>query len=103
MRVLLLLTFTLVGCRFPVTFVCEDGPGAACPARQTCPAVPLGAGGCEALPGLFGEPAVSVDVGRPVGCSVGLPYGNPHYSGIQQHCTCTQLDPGATPQWQCPI
>jgi len=81
-----------------------------CPAGQPCPEVPLGSGGCDNLPGLFGHPMTPTEVGRPVGCDVGLPYQNPYF-GSQQHCVCSAqassvlLDGGigAGPGWVCPI
>lgn len=92
---------TQVGCGFPITFTCAANEP-ACPAAQPCPQVPLGSGGCETLPGLFGQPTTPVDAGRPVGCDVGLPYGNPNYGGLQQHCRCADVA-GTSAQWQCPI
>lgn len=87
---------------YDTTFTCTDRGGAACPNATTCPPVPLGSGGCEDLPGLFGHPPTKVDVGRPEGCLVGLSYGNPYFSEDQQRCTCERVN-GAPPAWTCPI
>jgi hypothetical protein len=90
----------LTGCdeknTYPVTFTCAAStPG--CSQGQICPTLPLDAGGCEELPGLFGNASTPVDAGRPLGCVVGLSYGNPHYEDGQQHCTCgsSMTDGGA--------
>jgi hypothetical protein len=90
---------------YDTTFTCTEASGAACSKGQTCPVVPLDAGGCEDLPGLFGHPATKVEVGRPVGCDVGLSYGNPYYGDSQQTCHCqqTSTDAGAKPNWVCGI
>jgi hypothetical protein len=91
---------------YPVTFVCEPTAGPACPPGTECPALPLGADTCGDLPGLFGHPPTPVTTGRPVGCTVGLSYGNPYYAGSQQTCTCstTVSSPSSpAPQWACPI
>jgi hypothetical protein len=91
---------------YPTTFTCISGSGgnAACPGGQTCPTVPLGAGGCEDLPGGFGHPATKVEAGRVEGCRVWLSYGNPYYRDTQQECACLKVqktDP--KPAWACPI
>lgn len=89
---------------YPTTFTCGDAGGAACASSQPCPMVPLGSGGCEDLPGLFGNPATKVDYGRPLGCRVGLSYGNPYYGDDQQECTCQNvLNSDAKPAWSCPV
>lgn len=102
----LLVAGALVACgdkTYDVTFTCTEGGGAACTKGQTCPTVPLGSGGCEDLPGMFGHPDTKVDVGRPLGCEVGLSYGNPYYGDDQQTCNCQINMPGAKPSWTCPI
>jgi len=91
---------------YPIRFVCGASGGTDCPPGSECPALPLGADTCGDLPGLFGHQPIRVTYGRPVGCEVGLPYGNPYYSDTQQGCTCSTL--GATtsqasPQWICGI
>ena len=90
----------LVNCgekTYDVTFTCNPG-SANCPVGETCPTVPLGAGGCEDLPGLWGHSATHVDSGRPAGCRVSLSYENPAYPGGPQTCTCD-----ASTQWSCPL
>ena len=90
---------SLVSCdkSYDVSFTCIPG-SAACPEGKPCSALPLGAGGCEALPGLFGHPETPVQSGRPVGCQVSLSYENPAYPGGPQKCTCT-----SPPQWFCAL
>jgi hypothetical protein len=91
---------------YPTTFTCVSGAGgnAACPGGQTCPTVPLGAGGCEDLPGAFGHPATKVEAGRVEGCRVGLSYGNPYYRDTQQECVCKKFEKtDAMPRWTCAI
>jgi hypothetical protein len=91
---------------YPITYACSvfDVPG--CPAQQPCPSISLGAGGCEDLPGRFGDAPIKVETGRPAGCIVGLPYGNPYYGDIQQTCICAQATSStAQPNplaWSCP-
>ncbi len=90
---------------YPVSFVCDSTGGTACPPGTECPEVPLGTDNCGDLPGMFGHPATTVTKGRPVGCIVRLPYGNPNFGGSQQTCTCMTLAaPPAPPstQWMCP-
>jgi hypothetical protein len=89
---------------YPVTFTCGSTGGPSCPPGSECPALPLGPDTCGDLPG---DPPTSVSVGRPLGCVVGLSYGNPFYGDSQQTCECT-AEPGSptgstTPQWECPI
>jgi hypothetical protein len=91
------------GKTYPVTFVCEPTGGLTCPPEGECPALPLGSDTCGDLPGLFGHPPTSVTVGRPVGCEVGLSYGNPYYGDSQQTCTCTMDSSSPTPKWECPV
>jgi hypothetical protein len=91
---------------FATTFTCTSAGGATCPTGHTCPTLPLGTGGCEDLPALFGQPSTPVDAGRPIGCEVGLPFGNPYYACTQQTCTCRQLpagDAAVTSSWVCPL
>lgn len=106
----LVLVLALVACNddeppasptYEVWFRCGPDGGAPCPAEQPCPTTPLGAGGCEDLPGLFDHPATPVEAGRPPGCTVGLAYGNPYYGDVQQTCTCEALDTGVS--WICPL
>lgn len=85
---------------YDLTFTCDPG-GAQCPTGQECPTVPRGMGGCDDLPGIFNNPSIKVNVARPVGCKLGLPYGNPFYLDMQVMCYCTS-DIGF-PQWGCPI
>jgi hypothetical protein len=73
---------------YAITYQCTSA-GPACPGGQPCPAVPLGDQACGDLPALFNHDPVHVDTGRPPGCTVGLPYGNPFYAYSQQLCTCT--------------
>ena len=87
---------------YRVTFVCQPSGGPACPAETECPALPLTADTCGDLPGLFGHPPTPVTMGRPVGCTVGLSYGNPYYGDSQQTCSCSTLG-SSTAQWLCPI
>jgi hypothetical protein len=92
---------------YPITFTCGQDGGTACPPGTACPALPLGIETCGDLPGVLGHPAIPVTVGRPLGCVVGLPYGNQYYGDSQQTCICAAA-PGASPsspspQWQCPI
>jgi hypothetical protein len=102
------LTFSVAACSsektYDVTFKCTESGGSACVKDQTCPTMPLDGGGCEDLPGLFDHPPTKVDSGRPVGCEVGLSYGNPFYGDSQQTCSCQKLDADAgKPSWSCPI
>ena len=83
---------------YPVTFVCVPDGGAACPPGGECPVVPEGAGACGDVPGVLGHPATPIDMARPVGCQVGLSYGNPYYGDSQVKCTCTDAT-----GWTCPI
>ena len=87
---------------YPVTFVCEPTAGAECPPGEACPALPFGSDTCGDLPGLFGHPTTTVTTGRPLGCRVGLSYGNPYYGDSQVTCTCASIS-SQTPAWQCPI
>lgn len=83
-------------------FTCGKSAGADCPAGKMCPEIPLGSGGCEDLPGLFGNPKVTVQTGRPVGCVVLLPYENPYYPGFPQDCLCEQSTfTNNLPRWSC--
>ncbi|HET6281502.1 MAG TPA: hypothetical protein VFH73_11055 [Polyangia bacterium] len=101
------LTFTLlaVACDsdYPVSFICEPNGGADCPAGKACPTVPLGSGGCEDLPGLFGHQPTKVPAGRPRGCRVDLSYGNPYYGDTQQICICASVSPMSPATWGCPV
>lgn len=104
-----LLAFAIAACddkkTYPVTFTCTHA-SPECPQAQSCPTVPLDAGGCEELPGLFGNPTTPVESGRVPGCEVGLSYGNPFYADTQQTCLCGRPPGGAdggAPQWQCGI
>lgn len=101
-RWLWLALVAALGCNgaYDVTFVCDPG-GPECPRDEECPEVPLGSGGCEELPGLFGHDPAPVDVGRPVGCTVALSYGNPSYANEQQTCTC-DVKVGVA-RWGCPL
>ena len=88
---------------YPVSFTCI-GSGGGCSQGQACPALPLDAGGCEELPGLFGNPPTPVESGRPPGCQVGLSYGNPFYADEQQTCLCaSSMSDGGAARWQCGI
>jgi hypothetical protein len=88
---------------YPTTFTCIAGSSPSCPANQTCPTVPLGTG-CDDLPGLFDHPSIKVEIGRPEGCRVGLPYGNPYYGDSQQECICQKvLKTDPKPIWSCPV
>ena len=69
---------------YPIAFVCEPDGGSDCPSGDPCPALPLGSDTCGDLPGLFGHPTTPVTTGRPIGCTVGLPYGNPYYADEQE-------------------
>lgn len=83
-------------------FICSKSAGAGCPAGEMCPEIPLGSGGCEDLPGLFGHPKVIVQTGRPVGCVLLLPYENPYYPGSPQDCFCEQSTfTDNLPRWTC--
>ena len=86
---------------YDVTFTCAPG-GPECPPGQECPTVPRGGGGCEDLPGALGYMPTKLDVGHPIGCQVGLAYGNPYYGNTQVRCTC-QIVVGTRPEWLCPI
>jgi len=90
---------------YPVTFRCQqpDG-GAACPAGDECPVVPRGPDACGDAPGLFGHAPTPVDMGRPLGCAIGLPYGNPAYGDTQQWCDCSPSPADPTiAMWLCGI
>ena len=99
--ILIILT-TAVGCGYDLTFLCNPG-GPDCPKDQQCPTVPLGSGGCEDLPGVLDHAPIKVDAGRPIGCSAGLPYGNPFFGNSQQFCECIEGAPGDAASWQCPL
>lgn len=91
---------------YPVTFFCDPNGGAACPPGTSCPALTLGTDTCGDLPGLFGHPTTPVKMGRPVGCVVGLSYGNPYYGDTQQKCICStqpSSTPPPAPRWLCPV
>jgi hypothetical protein len=106
MRTIVLLSLlTMAGCEtsYPVSFKCTDQGGEACPVLETCPEVPLGTDACGDLPGLFGHDPTPVKVGRPVGCSVGLSYGNPYYGDDQQVCVCGRTGANGMSSWQCGV
>jgi len=96
------------GNSYELTFRCNPG-GELCPVGQVCPQLPLGSGGCEDLPSLFGHPAIPVNAGRPIGCVAELPFENPYFPGDQQPCFCqSTLVPGdasvvETAGWECPL
>ena len=107
---------SMVGCdeekTYPVTFTCRSSEcsqgqaqGQAQTQPQSCSALPLDAGGCEELPGLFGNPPTPVESGRPAGCEVGLSYGNPFYGHEQQTCICNRAGFGDAGKlgWTCGI
>lgn len=87
---------------YPVRFICESNGGTECPPGSECPELPLGLDTRGDLPGLFGHPSTPVTKGRPVGCTVGLSYGNPYYSDTQQSCTCRATH-SSVARWECPI
>jgi hypothetical protein len=117
--VMWLVSIATPGCAstsYNLTFQCVGNEGGSvCPVGQSCPEVPLGSGGCDNLPGLFGHPETRTDAGRPVGCDVGLPYGKSTRNGsmLQVHCYCSAPPPGrkpssdaevaVTPRWRCLI
>jgi hypothetical protein len=88
---LVCVSMGLAGCTsYDLAFRCQEpSQDATCPMDQDCPALPLGAGGCEDLPALFEHPAITAEVGRPLGCVARLPYENPFYPGSQQVCICS--------------
>jgi hypothetical protein len=86
---------------YPVWFKCLPDGGPDCPSDQPCPEVPLSSGSCGDLPGVLGHPATPQTVGHPIGCGVGLSYGNPYYGNTQVECTCTDFADMVL--WQCPI
>ena len=112
--VLSLLLAACVEPTYPLSFRCTQG-SAACPADRTCPTLPLGASACNDVPGLFEHAPIHLDAGRPPGCVVALPYGNPYYGNSQQSCVCTQyslpdagpdagfIPPPSPPMWECPL
>jgi hypothetical protein len=108
LAVALIVLFPLSACdsekAYPLKFICDPNGGPACPPGSECPELPLGADTCGDLPGLFGHPSTPVTTGRPVGCTVYLPYGNPYYSNSQQDCTCTTgvSTSSSAPAWACP-
>jgi hypothetical protein len=88
---------------YPIVFICAvdvDG-GADCPPGQTCPEVPLSSTSCGDLPGVLGHDSIPQTAGRPLGCWVSLPYGNPYFNNDQVTCVCSNQLGGA--QWLCPI
>jgi hypothetical protein len=87
---------------YPVTFRCEADGGADCPSGQPCPEVPLSSSSCGDLPGVLGHAPTPQTVGRPIGCVVGLSYGNPYYSNTQVECWCTAISNDIV-SWQCAI
>jgi hypothetical protein len=87
--------------QYPVTFTCLPDGGADCPSGQTCPELPLSSSSCGDLPGVLGYPATPQTVGRPIGCAVGLSYGNPYFSNTQVQCFCTDFADMVS--WACPI
>ena len=86
---------------YPVTFTCLVDGGADCPSGQPCPEVPLSSSACGDLPGVLGHESTPQTVGRPVGCVVGLSYGNPFFGDSQVQCYCAETGGGV--QWGCPI
>jgi len=92
------------GKNYPMTFTCEADAGASCPEGQPCPEVPSSATSCGNLPAVLGHPAIPEATSRPLGCTAGLPFGNPYYNDVQQTCTCmpTIGSPG-TASWLCPL
>ncbi|HXU04431.1 MAG TPA: hypothetical protein VN903_25895 [Polyangia bacterium] len=88
------------GKTYPLTFTCDVDAGAACPAGQTCPAVPLSSTSCGDIPANLGHDAIPQSTGRPIGCTAGLPYGNPFYTDMQVICVC--MDFGGT-RWVCAL
>jgi hypothetical protein len=99
------LVFLLVaGCGpgYELEFTCGDRQGPDCPdVDKECPTLPLGSGGCEDVPSLFGHPVIHVDVGRPKGCVAHLPYGNPYYSDTQEDCYCQPQGYDKQLAWMC--
>ena len=92
------------GKNYPMTVTCEADAGASCPEGQPCPEVPSSATSCGNLPAVLGHPAIPEATSRPLGCTAGLPFGNPYYNDVQQTCTCmpTIGSPG-TASWLCPL
>ena len=88
---------------YPVSFVCEADAGASCPPGNECPVVPEGPGACGGdLPGSFGHAPMPIDMARPVGCRVGLAYGNPAFGDSQVLCFCMSTA-STDAMWWCPI
>jgi len=110
-RIVLLYGVAAVACAsspdrktYPIIFVCADPGLPGCPGKQPCPSIPLGAGGCEDLPGLYGHAPIKVETGRPFGCGVGLPYGDVLYGDSQAKCLCLPGSSTAQPDklaWGC--
>jgi hypothetical protein len=86
---------------YSVSFVCESDGGAGCPSGDECPVVPEGTDACGDVPGVLGHEPMPIDMARPVGCRVGLAYGNPAFGDSQVVCTCSSNASPAT--WWCPI
>jgi hypothetical protein len=86
---------------YEIHFECSSLNPDVCPSGAECPTVPLGQGGCEDLPGYFGHATIPVELGRPLGCEVELPYGNAAYNNAQVECTCKLVEGAAV--WVCPL
>jgi hypothetical protein len=100
------LLLPLLACdkTYPVTFVCEPDGGASCPPGDPCPVVPVAPDACGDVPALGNQPPTPVDMGRPLGCRIGLPYGNSFYGDTQQFCICSPSPGDPTKAaWQCPV
>src|SRR5512143_3645643 len=89
---------------YDLSFQCtSSGSPDTCPSGETCPTVPLGAGGCEDIPPLLTNAPIPLDAGRPEGCEAALPYGNPNFPSSQVVCLCPKLSPDRPVQRICPL
>jgi hypothetical protein len=89
------------GKTYPVTFVCQPDGGPDCPPGEECPVVPEGPDTCgDDLGGTYGHPILPIDMARPVGCLVGLSYGDPYFGDTQIRCYC-HVDPQMVLRWSC--
>ncbi|HEY6172893.1 MAG TPA: hypothetical protein VIX73_00565 [Kofleriaceae bacterium] len=85
-----------------LSFRCDvDSP--ECPLGQECPMVARSAQSCGDAPGLFGNDPIRVEGGKPVGCTVSLPYENPAFYGSPQRCTCSTAFDSDMARWLCPL
>ena len=82
---------------------CAPGYADSCGAtNQSCGAVTGDAPSCPMeIPPTLDHPATTLDAPKPIGCAVGLTFGNPNYQDSQVVCTCGLIS--GRNDWTCPI